>query len=117
FLLSKSSLVGEDISVDPGTGELLSAVVVSRDKMQDLVLLYLPAKLKSNVRISALTDSTIIPLADLGKFLLSIFPGQQHKVSVLGSKYFGLDKKFSSGYFGTSATFIDKQIVLTRIAP
>jgi serine protease Do len=117
FLLSKSSLVGEDISVDPGTGELLSAVVVSRDKMQDLVLLYLPAKLKSNVRISALTDSTIIPLADLGKFLLSIFPGQQHKVSVLGSKYFGLDKKFSSGYFGASATFIDKQIVLTRIAP
>lgn len=117
FLLSKSSLVGDGISVDLGTGELISAIVMSRDKMLDLVLLYLPVKLKSSVRISALTDSNSIPLADLGKFLLSMFPRQQHTVSVLGSGYFGLDKKFSSGYFGASATFIDKQIVLTRIAP
>lgn len=117
YLLSKSSLVGDAISVQSETGERIAATVISRDKDQDLVLLHLPAKLKSGLRISTLADSTVTTLNDIGKFLFSIFPGRAAKVSVLGSSNFGLDKKFSSGYFGASATFIDKQIILTRIAP
>lgn len=117
YLLSKSSLVGDTILVESATGEPVAATVISRDKNQDLVLLHMPLKLKSGIKLSALPDRAVITTNDLGKFLLSIFPGQQHTVSVLGSSYFGLDKKFSSGYFGASATFIDEKIILTRIAP
>ncbi|WP_165503573.1 trypsin-like peptidase domain-containing protein [Pedobacter hiemivivus] len=117
FLVSKSSLVGDRIFIDQGTGKTFNAIVVSRDKENDLVLLYVTSKLKTGIRLKSLADSLSIKFNDLGKFLLSTLPGQDNKIGVLGSSYFDLDKKFSSGYFGASATFINKQIVLTRIAP
>jgi serine protease Do len=117
FLVSKSSLVGDRIFIDQGTGKTFNATVVSRDKENDLVLLYVAAKLKTGIRLKSLADSSSIKFNDLGKFLLSALPMQSNRIGVLGSTYFDLDKKFSSGYFGASATFINKQIVLTRIAP
>lgn len=117
FLISKSSMIGDQVVVDPGTGKKLNLVIVSRDKENDLILLYLAAKLKAGVKMTPSPDTTSIKLSELGKFLLSVIPGQNNRVSILGSSYFGLDKKFSSGYFGASATFINKQIILTRIAP
>lgn len=116
FLLSKSSLVGDHVVAEAGTGEKLNPVVVSRDKENDLVLLYIARRLKSAVTLTALSDTSSVKFAELGKFLLSAIPGHDNHLSVLGSTCFGLDKKFSSGYFGASATFINKQIVLTRIA-
>lgn len=116
FLLSKSSLTGDNIIVETGSSKKITAVVVSRDKENDLVLLHVDAKLGTGVRLSALPDTTL-KFNAVGKFLLSAMPRQNNKLSVLGSNYFSLDKKFSSGYFGASATFINKQIVLTRIAP
>lgn len=117
FLVSKNSLIGDHVVVDHGTGKNLSLVVVSRDKENDLILLYVAARLKSGIKLKALRDTSSIKFGELGKFLLSAVPGQSNSLSVLGSTYFGQDKKFSSGYFGASATFINKQIVLTRIAP
>lgn len=117
LLVSKSSLIGEHAVVDLGTGKNLTLTVVSRDKENDLILLYVAARLKSAISLNALADTPSIKFSEVGKFLLSAMPGQNNRLSVLGSTCFGQDKKFSSGYFGASATFINKQIVLTRIAP
>ncbi|MNX75626.1 hypothetical protein D3C86_1071080 [compost metagenome] len=117
LLVSKSSLIGEHAVVDLGTGRNLTLTVVSRDKENDLILLYVAARLKSAISLKALADTPSIKFSEVGKFLLSAMPGQNNRLSVLGSTCFGQDKKFSSGYFGASATFINKQIVLTRIAP
>ncbi|WP_090784037.1 serine protease [Pedobacter sp. ok626] len=117
LLVSKSSLIGEHAVVDLGTGRNLTLTVVSRDKENDLILLYVAARLKSAISLKALADTPSIKFSEVGKFLLSAMPGQNNRLSVLGSTCFGQDKKFSSGYFGASATFINKQILLTRIAP
>ncbi|WP_432711613.1 trypsin-like peptidase domain-containing protein [Pedobacter sp.] len=116
FLVSKNSLIGNDVYVDNGEAKNLNLVVVSRDTENDLILLYVAAKLKFGVKLKNLADTTSLKFNELGKFLLSALPQQYSSISVLGSTYFGLDKKFSSGFFGASATFINKQIVLTRIA-
>lgn len=117
FIISKSSLVGEDVIVYSTPEQAVKAIVVAREKEKDLVLLYLPIPLKSGIQMKALAANSAIRADATGKFLVSVFPGQRQKVSVLGSTYFDLDKKFSSGFFGASATFIKEQIILTRIAP
>lgn len=117
FLVSKSSLIGDHPVADPGAGKILSLTIVSRDKENDLVLLYVPAKLKSGISLKALKDTSSIKFSAVGKFLFSARPEKNSLTSVLGSTCFAQDKKVSSGYFGASATFINKQIVLTRIAP
>jgi serine protease Do len=116
FLVSKSSMIGDQAVVDPGTGKHLRLTIVSRDKENDLVLLYVATKLKSGISLTALKDTSSIKFTELGKFLFSATPAQNSRTGVLGSTCFAQDKKFSSGYFGASATFINKQIVLTRIA-
>ncbi|WP_316788529.1 trypsin-like peptidase domain-containing protein [Pedobacter frigoris] len=117
FIIGKSTLIGNNPIVNLGSGKLIKAVVVARDKSSDLVLLQLPKKLKTGITAKMLKDTSAIQFNELGKFLLSALPGQTSKVSVLGSQLFSLPRKFSSGYFGANATFINQQIILTRVTP
>ncbi|TKC09541.1 S1 family peptidase [Pedobacter frigoris] len=117
FVISKSTLIGNNPMIDLGSGKFIKADIVARDKSNDLVLLQLPKKLKTGITAGMLKDTLAIQFNELGKFLLSALPGQNSRVSVLGSQFFSLPRKFSSGYFGANANFINQQIILTRITP
>lgn len=116
FLLSKSSKVYEDPIVYNKDKET-KAAVISRDQSNDLVLLQVDGSFKNEIKLTSLKDSSDLNLKDLGKFLVSPLPGDSLRASVVGSRYFALQRKFSSGYFGANATFIDKKIILTQINP
>ncbi|WEK17521.1 MAG: trypsin-like peptidase domain-containing protein [Candidatus Pedobacter colombiensis] len=115
ILLSKSSMVGEQIMVAQGT-EWVKATVIARDKESDLVLLRIAKRLKNGIKLTS-ADTSGSAFSDLGRFLISPLNGQDNRVSVLGSGYFKQPIKFSSGYFGASANFKNEQIILTRINP
>jgi len=116
FIVTKSSLVGDSIIVYLG-GRKLDATIVSRKKELDLALLQLKIELKTGIKLSSLKEEKTIQKADLGKFLISVLPNTANEISVLSSTVFDIPKKFSSGYFGASANFIEEKIILTRINP
>lgn len=116
FIVSKSSLVGDSIMVYLGDRKL-EAIVISRNRDHDLVLLQLKTDVKSGIKLSAIKDGASTKIEDIGKFLISILPDRTNEISVLSSGIFNQPKKFSSGFFGASANFISEQIILTRIAP
>lgn len=117
FLIGKSTLVGSDPVVELAEGETCKAVVVARDRANDLVLLKLESILKAGIKIKSFSDTTALTFNKLGRFLLSPLPSRPARVGVLSSNYFGLPRKFSAGYFGANATFIKQQIIITRITP
>ncbi|RZM29844.1 MAG: PDZ domain-containing protein [Pedobacter sp.] len=116
FVLSKSSMVGDNPEIFMGSGKL-EATIVSRNKESDLVLLQLKTELKTGIKPELPADTASDRNKELGRFLISILPDRQNEISVLSSGNFDLPKKFSIGYFGASANFINEQIILTRINP
>jgi serine protease Do len=116
FIISKSSLVGDNIAVYFGNRKL-DVTVISRKKESDLILLQLKTELKTGIKLSSVKEEKTIQKADLGKFLISVLPNTANEISVLSSTVFDIPKKFSSGYFGASANFIEEKIILTRINP
>ena len=117
LLLSKSSMVGDAIKVILPGGEVAEANVIARDAANDLVLLKIAKKLKTGVKLGAL-DTVSLTFRDLGRFLISpMTVTSDNRLSTLGSEYINQPRKFSSGYFGASANFINQQIILTRINP
>ncbi|WP_442590586.1 S1C family serine protease [Pedobacter sp. AW31-3R] len=116
LLLSKSSMVGDEIVVELNGGERSKASVIARDKENDLVLLKISKRLDQGLRLS-LQDTASITFKELGKFLISPLAINENRISALGSMYVDQPLKFSSGYFGASANFRNGQIILNRIAP
>lgn len=116
LLLSKSTMVGDEILVELNGGERIQASVIARDQAHDLVLLKMAKKLKHGLKLSP-ADTLGLTFKDLGKFLISASAIKGNRISNLGSMYFNQPRKFSSGYFGASATFKNEQIILNRIAP
>ena len=109
-------MVGDSITVYLGDRKL-EAIVISRNRDHDLVLLQLKTDVKSGIKLSTIKDGASTKIEDIGKFLISILPGRTNEISVLSSGIFNQPKKFSSGFFGASANFIADQIILTSVAP
>lgn len=116
YIVSKSSMVGDSVVVLLA-GQRLPAKVVARNNEYDLVLLHLKDEIKDGIKISSLNVQKTFVQNDLGEFLISVLPDSNAEVSVLSSNLFDLPKKFSTGYFGASANFINEKIILTRINP
>jgi serine protease Do len=107
FIVSKNSLVGDSVAIYLGDRKL-DAIVVSRNKDNDLILLQLKADLKTGIKLSAIKDEAPTTTTDVGKFLVSVLPSRSNEISVLSSGVFNQPKKFSSGYFGASANFYSR---------
>ena len=116
ILLSKNSMIGNDIVVELSGGELIKASVIARDKENDLVLLKVAKKLKQGLKLSP-ADTVAVNFKDLGRFLISPLTLKDTRISTLSSMYFNQPRKFSSGYFGASANFKNGQIIINRINP
>ena len=103
-LVSKSSRVGANPSIELSSGARISATVIARDKANDLVLLRAALPGKGGLDLSQV-------LGDLeesrGKLLLTPSPSSGSRgsgeISVWGSKYFSVRRtQMSGGYLGVS---------------
>ncbi len=124
FVVGKSSEVGSDVQLTAG-GNSYNALVSGRDIDNDIVILT-PEKnfnqnfaehLKEGLTIEDFENSLdSLSVQDLGTFLISPLP-EGRKSSVVSSNYFSLPKRISAGFFGASAHFVDKKIIINRIYP
>ena len=116
YVVSKNSLVGDSVFVYLANTKI-KADVISRDSENDLVLLQLKSEIKGGINVSSIKDKKRLEKVDLGSFLVSVLPESEKEISMVSSSFFDLPKKFSTGYFGASANFINEKIILTRINP
>jgi len=114
FIVSKSSMVGSNPYITLGQGKKAKAQIVNRDISNDLVLLSIAKSSNTAIEVSSF-DTAGIDINDLGRNLISVLPEGFSKTSVIGSFVFDLPARFSSGYFGSTATFKDGKTVLLRV--
>ena len=116
-LISKSSRVGTDPSVELPNGTRISAKVIARDKANDLVLLRAALPGEGGLDLS----SVLGDLEELrGKLLLSPNPGTESRgegqISVWGSKYFSVNRtRMSGGYLGVLIGSNSNGVVFSRV--
>ena len=111
-IVSKSSSVGEQ-PVITIKEKRITAVVISRDRTNDLVLLQLPSRLKKGIVFPVAAQ----PMDSLGKFLLSPQPDTIGIASVLGSKVFSLPRMSSLAFLGAAIAPQDGPLALTFVLP
>ena len=98
FLVSKSSMIGNDPFVINGTQQEILKIV-ARDSDQDLALLQMKNKNTDGI---SLNHAAAPPNPKLGRFLISPDPNSLGLVSIRGSYEFNSRKYESRGYLGVS---------------
>ena len=116
FLISKSSMVGNNPSVDLGKGKMAMARIIARDERRDLVLLELEAELKDAIVLASVPLDTLT-VTDLGEFLVSPQPGGENIWSVVGTTRFNLPMKYRAGYSGAGTVMKDGKVILEIVQP
>lgn len=111
FVLSKSSMVHEYPHFVIGN-RTYQATILARDKTNDLVLLQSKENISGGVPLSSLYDYSRMPLAHIGSLILSALPEEQ-RISLLSTEELTLPRKFSAGFLGGPARYIDSKITLS----
>lgn len=116
YLLSKSSMIGEEPLVQLKPGKTVAARIISRDESNDLVLLEIDVKLKGGIALASVaTDS--IQIAQLGKFLISPQPAREGVISVLGNTQFAIAKGPNPAFMGINTNEKDGKIIISMVQP
>ena len=110
-ILSKSSTVGEKILVS-FDGKQVTAKIMYRDRQNDLALLSIDENLPEGINIAKDSRGGMLPL---GTMLFSPLPGGKAKLGIASTGEIGMLLKYSIGYFGASAGFIDGKVTITDI--
>lgn len=98
LLISKSSLVGDSVVITGKNTANIKAVVIARDKSNDLVMLLPSKELPGGIHFEkGRRDSVAI---NAGTILWSPQPGSQATISVSGSEVFRLPKMSSAAFLG-----------------
>ncbi|HEY8389155.1 MAG TPA: trypsin-like peptidase domain-containing protein [Parasegetibacter sp.] len=116
FLISKSSMVGDEPIIILDNSRGVSAAVISRDEKLDLVLLKVNSKLKGGLDLFKRVNDSV-DFSQVGRFLLSPHPKGEGEVSVVGSTLFGLAASPISGYLGATSWIYDSTVVLREVIP
>lgn len=116
YLLSKNSMVEENPKVDLGKGKVVSAKIIHRDVLRDLVLLEIDRKLKKGVSVKDIASDTLT-FKDLGALLISPQPDNEGESSGLATMRFDLRGMYSSGYLGAGVELKDSKLVFSMVAP
>ena len=115
FLVSKSSIVADDVRLAINK-QNVNVKILARDEQRDLVLLSVSAKTGKPISLKSLRSADAPGKQDLGTFLISPMNGTR-KISVLSSMLFDLPRKFSAGYIGAFANFMEGKATVRRTAP
>ena len=115
YIVSKSSMVGADPLIEL-MGEMMSIIPIYRDKSTDLVLLKPVSKIRHGITFDAFAIDTITN-DQLGEFLISVQPdANASQVSVLGSKFFSLNKIAGMAYLGAAVAY-STPVAITVVQP
>jgi len=116
IVLSKSSMVGVSPSVLLADGKNIKAEILSRDAINDLVLLSIATPLPSGIKMKMI-DTSQMNVDDLGKLLFTVLPEGKVEQGVVGSYFFTLPVRIIPGYFGANAVFKEGKVTLSKIQP
>ncbi len=117
YIIGKNSLTGDN-PVVYWEQQPIKAGIVKRDTANDLVLLSVNSKLKTGISIKQLNENLKSQVIYPGKFLISPLPHPlMPKESIMGSRQFNLQRRFSAGYLGAPANFREGKIILGRLQP
>jgi len=108
YIVSKSSMVGNDPEIHL-KGKVIKAVVVSRNRDRDLVLLKVHGKLPEGVIPSRPV------LLQRGQFLISTNSDTANTISIAGSLTLDLPKSSSTGFLGASIAYKEDPLLLTFV--
>ncbi len=116
IVIGKSSETGSGVQIT-AEGKSCNASIAKRDIDNDLVVIIPEKRLKGGLTVEDFGNATdSLSLQNMGTFLISPLPDGR-KTSVISSNYFDLQKRISAGFFGASAHFVDKKIIINRIYP
>jgi len=116
FILSKSSLIGNDPQIVLQDIKL-SIGIVARDTSNDLILMKLDGRMKQGIPFDLIIEEPrALDMQSLGRLLVTSLPGNR-KTGIISSLYLDLPRLFSSGYLGLNASFDDEKVVINAIGP
>lgn len=116
FLISKSSMVGDEPLLELKRGVTRVAHVLKRDEDNDLVLLQVQGKINGGVALKNVTSDSVT-CGKVGKFLVSPQPLGYGVVSVLGNTQFAIAKGPTSAYIGVNTSLKDGRVVISMVQP
>jgi serine protease Do len=116
FVISKSSMVSNVVSVELNRGNFVPAKVVARDKTNDLVLLQIEQGVEGGIDLTGISNTTI-KFTDIGKPLVSPRPHENPIVSIMGNTQINIAKVPSSAYIGLSVKMIGGKVAIASIMP
>jgi serine protease Do len=116
FIISKSSIIGNDSIMIQAAGRNFPVSVVARDQANDLVLLKSVNHIKGGIKYRKLSSDSV-PVIKPGRFIVSIIPGSAGVYSAIGSGFIKMNKFFSVGSFGAGISFKDSILLLNEIQP
>lgn len=116
FLLSKSSMVGDEPLIQLKDGVKRIAKVVKRDEDNDLVLLQVQEKINGGIALKTITSDSV-SFEKVGKFLVSPQPIGNGVVGVLGNTQFAIAKGPTAAYMGVNTNLKDGRIVISMVQP
>lgn len=114
YIISKSTMVFNNVQLKIGDRNV-AALVVKRDRENDLVLLKINERLYHGIKIKADAKNPELKTKDLGKILVTALPKDATKVGVLSAVYTDMPLVSSMGYLGAGAQYADGKITLSRI--
>ncbi|TKC61409.1 PDZ domain-containing protein [Pedobacter hiemivivus] len=116
FLLSKSSMVGDEPLVELKQGVTRIAQVLKRDEDNDLVLLQVQGKINGGIALKTVTSDSVT-FGKVGKFLVSPQPIGNGVVGVLGNTQFAIAKGPTAAYMGVNTSLKDGRVVISMVQP
>jgi serine protease Do len=116
FLLSKSSMVGDEPLVELKQGVTRIAQVLKRDEDSDLVLLQVQGKINGGIALKTVTSDSVT-FGKVGKFLVSPQPIGNGVVGVLGNTQFAIAKGPTAAYMGVNTSLKDGRVVISMVQP
>jgi serine protease Do len=114
IIISKSSMVGEDPVIQFANNRTCNAVILKRDKKNDLVILAAVEDIGEGIAYTTLNTDTVT-FKDLGKVMISAIPNSPGITGYLGSTPFNLPKRSSYGYLGAAIKFQDGKITFSVV--
>jgi serine protease Do len=114
YVLSKSSMVGQNPTVGIDKGRPGVARVISRDLAADLVLLAIDKKNKAGIKLTDISTDTLV-FNDLSKFLISPNPDNPGQLSVLGTTTFSVRAIANAGYLGAGVEIKDNKLFFSSV--
>lgn len=113
YLVSKSSMVGDDVRLDNDKSAVLA--VIARDENLDLALLSMTSQHFPRLSLDVLDGKAGLSSNDLGTILTSPFI-DENRVSIVSSMYLDLPRRFSAGFLGAGSSIQEGKIKITRVS-